>query len=409
LVIWSLLLNFNIDPMTRCRGTMPALAVIILTIVAASCTPPAQQTDTASPGASPAEPHTAETRVAADLARLAEQLARADQFSGVVLLKRHGRVIFERAYGLADRDAARPNTAETPFALASVGKMFTAVLVAQLVEQDKVRLGSTIGSLLPNFPAGQTKSQVTVHQLLTMSSGIPDVFRLPQFWMTLAGARTLSDLWPVFATRPLEFTPGDRWAYSNSNFLVLGAIVEQGFGEAFTTAAERRVFQRAGLTHTSYRAAVSLRPARGYTHVRPATPAGSQPDPGRWYPAWDEDAGEADPVAAPMGGGYSTAGDLVRFADALTGNQLLSRPMTERVMNGYVPADYGGREGYGFETRVVNRIRILGHQGATAGVSNQFDFYPDLGYVLVVLGNSDGSGTQEIAKHVRSVLTAPSP
>jgi len=126
-------------------------------------------------------------------------------------------------------------------------------------------------------------------------------------------------------------------------------------------------------------------------------------------PLGEEDAGEADPVAAPMGGGYSTAGDLVRFADALTGNQLLSRPMTERVMNGYVPADYGGREGYGFETRVVNRIRILGHQGATAGVSNQFDVYPDLGYVLVVLGNSDASGTQEIARHVRSVLTAPSP
>jgi hypothetical protein len=79
--------------------------------------------------------------------------------------------------------------------------------------------------------------------------------------------------------------------------------------------------------------------------------------------------------------------------------------MTERVMNGYVPADYGGRDGYGFETRVVNRIRILGHQGGAPGVSNQVDFYPDLGYVLVVLGNSDGTGTQEIAKRVRAVVT----
>ena len=382
--------------------------MVILATIAISCGGAQNPQRSNNASASSAVAGATETTVAGDLERLADQLARADQFSGVVLLKRHGRVIFQRAYGLADRDAQRANTTETPFALASVGKMFTAVLVAQLVDQNKVRLDSTIGSLLPNFPAGEAKSQVTVHQLLTMSSGIPDVFRLPQFWTTLAGARTLSDFWPVFATAPLEFTPGERWAYSNSNFLVLGAIVEQGFGEAFTAAAERRVFQPAGLTHTSYRASASLRPARGYTHVRPGTPPGSPPDPDRWYPAWEEDAADADPVAAPMGGGYSTADDLVRFADAFTGNQLLSRPMTERVMNGYVAADYGGREGYGFETRVVNRVRILGHQGGAPGVSNQLDFYPDLGYVLVVLGNSDGSGTQEIANRVRSIITGSS-
>jgi CubicO group peptidase (beta-lactamase class C family) len=397
--------------MTGRRGTMLALASIIMAIAMVSCRAPATPQRTVNTVVSTET--SATTRPEVDLTmgleRLADRLARADQFSGVVLLKRHGRVIFERAYGLADRNAQRANTVETPFALASVGKMFTAVLVAQLVELDKVRLGSTLGSLLPNFPDGRAKSEVTVHQLLTMSSGIPDVFRLPQFWTTLASARTLSDFWPVFATAPLEFTPGERWAYSNSNFLVLGAIAEQGFGEAFTTAVERRVFRPAGLTHTSYRPPTTLRPARGYTHLRPDAPAGSQPDADRWYPAWGDDARDVDPVAAPMGGGYSTASDLVRFADALTANQLLRRPMTERVMNGYVTADYGGREGYGFETRVMNRIRILGHQGGAAGVSNQLDFYPDLGYVLVVLGNCDGSGTQEIAKHVRSVLTSSSP
>jgi CubicO group peptidase (beta-lactamase class C family) len=352
-----------------------------------------------------AQPGTPDAGLAENLERLADQLSRSDQFSGAVLLKKHGRVIFQRAYGLADRDAQRVNTTETPFALGSVSKMFTGVLVAQLVEQGKIRLDSSIGSLLPDFPAGEARSRVTVHQLLTMSSGIPDVFRLPSFWATLAQARRLSDFWPVFATAPLQFMPGERWAYSNANFLVLGAIVEQGFGEAFTRAAERRLFVPAGLTHTSYRTPASARAARGYTHVRPGAPADSQPDPGHWYPAWEKDAGGADPAAAPMGGGFSTADDLVRFADALTGNQLLTRPMTERVMNGYVPADYGGRDGYGFETRVVNRIRILGHQGGAPGVSNQVDFYPDLGYVLVVLGNSDGTGTQEIAKRVRAVVT----
>ena len=340
-----------------------------------------------------------------EVEQLADRLAAADQFSGVVLLKHHGRSIVERAYGLADRDTSRLNTPDTTFALGSVSKMFTAVLVAQLVEQNRVRLDATIGSLLPDFPDGPAKSQVTVHQLLTMSSGIPDVFRLPPFWTALAGARALSDFWPVFGAAPLEFTPGSKWAYSNSNFLVLGAIVEHGFGEPFTTAAERRVFLPAGLTHTSYRAAPSMNPARGYTHLRPGAPLDSTPDPRRWYPAWEEETGAADPVAAPMGGGYSTAGDLVRFADAVTGAQLLKRPASERSTTGYVAADYGGREGYGFETRVMNKVRILGHQGASPGLSNQVDVYPDLGYVLVVLGNSDADGTQEIAKHVRAAIT----
>ena len=102
------------------------------------------------------------------------------------------------------------------------------------------------------------------------------------------------------------------------------------------------------------------------TRMRPGAPLDSKPDPGRWYPAWEEDAGAADPVAAPMGGGYSTAGDLVRFADALTGAQLLRRPTSERATTGYVAADYGGREGYGFETRVMNKVRILGTPGRGA-------------------------------------------
>lgn len=344
-----------------------------------------------------------EATLAADVKRVAERLSVADQFSGVVLLARHGKPIVRQAYGFADRDAKRANTLETPFALGSVSKMFTAVLVAQLVEQGTVSVEATIGSLLPNFPAGQAKSQVTVHHLLTMSSGIPDVWQLPPFWTALDRARTLSDFWPVFAMRPLTFTPGTQWTYSNSNFLVLGAIVEQQFGD-FSSAAEQRIFQPAGMTHTGYQPPTSPRAARGYTRTR----AGTQPDPRsdeQWSPAWEEPVGEIPVVHVPMGGGYSTVDDLARFANALMQAQLLGRETTERVTTGYVPSGYGGRHGYGFETRVLNGVRILGHRGGSPGVSNQVDFYPDLGYVFVVLGNSDASGAQEIASHVRASIS----
>jgi hypothetical protein len=99
---------------------------------------------------------------------------------------------------------------------------------------------------------------------------------------------------------------------------------------------------------------------------------------------------------------------LVRFADALLGNRILNREMTVLVLTGYIDADYGGRDGYGFETRLVNGVKLAGHRGSLADSSNQDEFYPDLGYVLVILGNTDG-GAEAIAAHARALLSsAPS-
>ena len=106
-----------------------------------------------------------------------------------------------------------------------------------------------------------------------------------------------------------------------------------------------------------------------------------------------------------MGGGYSTVDDLAKFAAALMAYQLLSRPMTDRVLTGYIDAEYGGRHGYGFETRQINGIKMAGHHGALAGSSNHVEFYPDLGYILVILGNTD-SGTEAITERARSLITS---
>jgi hypothetical protein len=105
-----------------------------------------------------------------------------------------------------------------------------------------------------------------------------------------------------------------------------------------------------------------------------------------------------------MGGGYSTVDDLARFADALISHRVLGSEMTKRVLTGVIDADYGGRDGYGFETRLVDGIRTAGHRGSLAGSTNQLEFYPDLGYVLVVLGNTDSDGTESITAYVRGLI-----
>jgi D-alanyl-D-alanine carboxypeptidase len=344
--------------------------------------------------------------MAANVEAFATKLADSDEFSGVVLLTRRGELLVRRGYGLADRKTGRPNTPETPFMLSSVGKMFTAVAIAKLVERKQLSFDSTLGSLLPEYPSAEARDQVTVRHLLTMSSGIPDLFRVPEFWAQVATIKSPTDFWKFFAMSPLQFRPGTQWSYSNSNFLLLGAIIERQTGRAFTSVVEAELFRPLGLAGTRYEVGGSPKPALGYTRT---PPAGARADSARWFPAWEEPKpGDECLICTPMGGGYSTADDLARFADALVGNRILNPEMTARVLTGYIEADYGGRDGLGFETRLVNGLKIAGHRGSLAGSSNQVEFYPDLGYVLVVLGNTDG-GTEAITVYVRSLLTSSAP
>jgi CubicO group peptidase (beta-lactamase class C family) len=148
------------------------------------------------------------------------------------------------------------------------------------------------------------------------------------------------------------------------------------------------------------------KPALGYTRTPPAS--GGEGSVG-WHPAWSElKPGEEFLLANPMGGGYSTVDDLARFIDAVVNNQLLRRETTMRMLTGYIDADYGGGDGYGFETRLVNGVKTVGHRGSLAGSENIVELYPELGYVLVVLGNTDGHGADAIAAHVRGLVASAS-
>jgi CubicO group peptidase (beta-lactamase class C family) len=140
--------------------------------------------------------------LAADVEAFAARLAAGDEFSGVVLLTRYGRALVRKGYGLADRKAGRPNMPETPFMLSSVSKMFTAVTIAKLVEREQLSFDSTLGSVLPEYPSAEARDQVTVHHLLTMSSGIPDLFRVSEFWANIGSIKSPTDFWKYLGITP---------------------------------------------------------------------------------------------------------------------------------------------------------------------------------------------------------------
>ena len=282
---------------------------------------------------------------------LAEQLAATGAFRGVVLLTRGDRVLLHRGYGIA---------ADSSFELASVSKMFAAVGTLQLVEQGRLSTDATIGEVLPEYPPGPSATQVTIQHLLTMSAGIPDLFRSPRYRGRQDQFRTLRDHWPLFVESPLEFPPGTRWSYSNSNFMILGSVIEQVSGESFADYVRKYVLDRAGMSRTT--------------------------------------------VGSPAGGGRSTARDLAAFGRAFLGGRLVGPEMVARATAGYIATEYGGRDGFGLETRDWNGVRIVGHGGAYPGVSNQVDFFPAQGYSVVVLSNVSRSGAQALANYARMLI-----
>lgn len=247
-----------------------------------------------------------DSSVARRLAYLLDSLSAAGHFSGTVLLAHHDVPVFERAYGLADRARGTPNTVETAYNLASVGKLFTRTAIEQLASAGKLDTNATIGRYWPDYPNRELARRATIAQLLEMSSGIGgDIFGTPA---TVHSIRTISDYLQQFVNEPLEFEPGTKRAYSNAGYVVLGALVERVSGEEFRRYLTKHVFAPAGMTRTGFFDRDSLPPwaATGYTSGGP----GNQSAP--LHPSTETLPGRG----SPAGGSYSTVGDLLRYVHA---------------------------------------------------------------------------------------------
>jgi CubicO group peptidase (beta-lactamase class C family) len=250
----------------------------------------------------------------AALAEHAAEHARADEFAGAVLVARHGKVLLQDAWGRADRKTGTPNTPATRFRIGSMNKMFTAVATLQLVEARKLAPDDPIGKHLPGYPNKEVAAKVTVRHLLTHTGGTGDIFG-PEFEEHRLQLREHRDYLKLYGSRGLTQEPGNRFEYSNYGFVLLGALIEQVSGESYYDYVDAHVFRPAGMRSTgSLPESVDV-PGRAVGYMR-ASPSG-----GGWVP--NSDTLPWRGTAA--GGGYSTVGDLLRFAQALNSGKLLSK------------------------------------------------------------------------------------
>jgi CubicO group peptidase (beta-lactamase class C family) len=329
-----------------------------------------------------------EAEAVAELRAFLQGAADEGRLSGAVLLARHGQPLFQQAYGLADRERGIRNTVDTRFYLGSMNKMFTAVAVAQLVEQGRLAFNDPLARFLPDFPDPEAAGRIRIEHLLTHTSGLGNIFS-PRF-MQERPVTVPAMLELVRENSSLSFEPGTSRRYSNTGFLVLGAVIEKVTGQSYYEYVQQHIYRPAGMRDSGHELdAPVANLARGYAPARD----------GSGLQATDL------PHGGPAGGGYSTLADLLRFAEALRTHSLLSPEMTRTVLSAR-PELGQSTYGYGFAIRGP----IVGHSGGNPGVYANLDVFLDSGYTSVVLINQDRGGPQpEYENKMRQLVRAVQP
>jgi CubicO group peptidase (beta-lactamase class C family) len=351
--------------------------------------------DAREPIAPPPPPvETQATRDSAFVTAIRAQLnaaTQAEQFSGAVLVIRDGQTLFAGAYGLADRERTVANTLLTQFRVGSMNKMLTAVAALQLVQDGTLRLDATLGTYIPDYPNAEMASKVTTHHLLTHTGGTGDIFG-PAFNANRLELRTPGDYLTLYGTRGLQFMPGTQFSYSNYGFMLLGAVIERVAGKSYYDHVAERIHTPAQMTATGSAPEDSLVAGRSVGYMRQGGSVLVSNSPTLPY------------RGTPAGGGYSTVGDLARFAVALREHKLLDRAHTALLLDGKVPTFPGEQYAYGFIDRVVGGRRFVGHGGGAAGMNGELAFEPDGGYVVVVLSNFDPPAAGQVATFILNRL-----
>ncbi|MCL2738674.1 MAG: beta-lactamase family protein [Bacteroidales bacterium] len=331
-----------------------------------------------------------------------DKLAADALFSGAALVAKGDTLLFEKACGMSDKDQNIPNNIDTKFNLGSIAKTFTAVAIAQLVEQGKLSFDDVIQKYIDVFP-DEIASKVTIHQLLTHTSGLGDIFT-PAYMERKDEVETVEAFMSYVINQPLRFEPGAQHQYSNAGFIVLGYIIEKVSGENYYDYIRKHITGPLGMNDTDFYKKSEQTPnlARGYTYrsasMQPQPQPQTQPQQRMLVPSTAEERNAMlrdnfstlPLVGNPSGGAYSTVRDMLKFSLALNRNTLISKEYTDMLTRGRVESRMG-MYGYGFEILEDNGYRTVGHSGGAPGVNGLFRMLVDKGYTIVILANADGA------------------
>lgn len=318
-------------------------------------------------------------------------------FNGAALVAESGKVIFKKGFGLADFEWQIPNTTDTKFRLGSITKQFTAALILQLAEEGKLSLETPLGDALPYYRQ-DTGALITVHHLLTHTSGIPSYTGLPGFSEDVSRDPYLvRDFVQEYCSGDLEFEPGAEFRYNNSGYFLLGAIIEEVTGKSYAQALKERIFDPLGMRASGYDRAAPLleKRARGYEGGLLGVRNADYLD-----------------MSLPFAAGalYSTVEDLYLWDQALYGDEVLPPAAKERMFTPNLK-DYG--YGWGIRRQPIGpgeaeRLTI-GHGGGINGFNTLIIRVPEDRHLVVLLNNTGGTNLDAISSGIADVLYGRDP
>jgi len=319
-------------------------------------------------------------RIVSFLSEYSKKLIKTHNLSGVILLTQGDKILFHEAYGFASRRYNVPNKLDTKFNLASASKMFTAVAIGQMIESGKLSLNDPIGKYLgTDWVSTEVSEKVLIKHLLSHTAGFGNYWT-DEFDRIANTLRSLEDYKPLVSDS-LAFEPGTNWEYSNTGYLLLGAIIEKVSGQSFYKYVQEKIFNPIGMNNTGF-----------YELDTPIKNLAT----GYWVDMEDNAKLKNNTYlhgvrAASAGGGWSNSLDMFLFMEALIKDKLISAKTREIF---FTPNPLMKRYGYGFQIR----DGWIGHSGGFPGIEAWIRYYPEKDFVLVILTNYYDSGLELIRK-----------
>lgn len=320
-----------------------------------------------------------------------KKLGTADVFSGAVLLAKGDKILFEKAYGEANKDFKAPNNVNTKFNLGSMNKMFTAAAIAQLVESGKLSFDDPLGKFMTDFPDKESAEKIKIKHLLTHTSGLGNYFNRTFMESSRARFRTVDDFLELTKGEKMQFEPGTRWAYSNTGMLVLGKVIEKISGQNYFDYIRENIYKKAGMTDSDSFDLDTVNPNLAVGYEKEFTDQGTN---------FRNNIFMHVIRGGPAGGGYSTVGDLLKFAQALQSGKLVGKEYVKLLIS---PKPEINSPNYGYGFILGANPATFGHSGGFPGISSELVMFADSDYVAVVLSNY-GGGSQSVGTKIRGLV-----
>jgi CubicO group peptidase (beta-lactamase class C family) len=320
-----------------------------------------------------------------------KKLSAADVFSGAVLVAKGDGVLFEKAYGEANKDFKALNNVNTKFNLGSMNKMFTSVAFAQLVEAGKLSFDDSLSKFMPDFPDKEAAEKIKIKHLLSHTSGLGNYFNRTFMEGSRARFRTVDDFLELAKTEKMQFEPGTKWQYSNTGMLVLGKVIEKASGQNYFDYIRENVYKKAGMTNSDSYELDTVNPNLAVGYEKSFTEQGVR---------FQNNIFMHVIRGGPAGGGYSTVGDLLKFARALQSGKLVGKEYVKLLTT---PKPELKSPDYGFGFGIDTEPNTVGHSGGFAGISSELIIFTDADYTAVVLSNY-GGGSQSVTTKIRTLV-----